>query len=335
MLTEQFDTETPPDYVAANERLYKALGLIPADADLRDLTLDLLSGGVVGFYRDDQGTLYVVSKTGLPGVNERITFAHEYDHALQDQNFTVFKDQDGILDQTDRILARQAVYEGDATLLMTLWAAAHFGPADLAELLALSADPEAAGRSSSGCRRSSARRSSSRTRPGSSFVQAAQLQRRLARRSTTSTTGCPSRPSRSSTRRSTRANEAPDHGRPARRSRRPARHRLDRAARGHVRRAPARDLAARGRASTPATARRGDGRLGRRPARRRRGARRRLGRRHRDRPGTRAADATEFARRRPAGDRRPGQPGADLGAGRHARSRSWSPRRGRRCSRST
>ncbi|MBI3748267.1 MAG: hypothetical protein HY262_05425 [Chloroflexi bacterium] len=143
MMTGEFDRQSPPDYVAANERLYKALGLIPADSNLRDLTLDMLSGGVVGFYRNDQGKLYVVSKTGLPGVGERITFAHEFDHALQDQNFAVFKDQDGILDQSDRLLARQAVFEGDATLLMTLWAAAHFGPADMLAYLALSADPAA------------------------------------------------------------------------------------------------------------------------------------------------------------------------------------------------
>jgi len=140
-ITEQFDAETPPAYIAATERLYKALELIPPDADLRALTLDLLSGGVAGFYRKDQNTLYVVSKTGLPGVNERITFAHEYDHALQDQNTSVFTDQDGVLDQTDRILARQAIYEGDASLLMTLWAAAHFDLADLAEMLRLGSDP--------------------------------------------------------------------------------------------------------------------------------------------------------------------------------------------------
>lgn len=144
MITQQFDEETPPEYVAANERLYKALELIPADDDLRELTLDLLSGGVAGFYRSDQDTLYLVSRTGLPGVNERVTFAHEYDHALQDQNTTVFTDQDGIVDQGDRILARQAVYEGDSTLLMTLWAADNFDLADLAELLALGNDPAAA-----------------------------------------------------------------------------------------------------------------------------------------------------------------------------------------------
>jgi hypothetical protein len=142
-ITEMFDEQTPPAYLAATERLYKALGLIPDDTNLRELTLDLLSGGVAGFYRHDRQTLYVLSKTGLPGVNERITFAHEFDHALQDQNTSVFVDQDGVLDQTDRILARQAVYEGDATLLMTLWGAANFSLGDLAQMLALGNDPEA------------------------------------------------------------------------------------------------------------------------------------------------------------------------------------------------
>jgi hypothetical protein len=140
-LTEMFDEDTPPAYLAANERLYKALGLIPATSNLRDLSLDLLSGGVAGFYRNDQGKLYVVSKSGGPGPNERFYFAHEYDHALQDQNSTVFKDQDGILDQSDRLLARASVYEGDATLLMTQWAADNLTQAELLEVIAGGSDP--------------------------------------------------------------------------------------------------------------------------------------------------------------------------------------------------
>jgi hypothetical protein len=54
----------------------------------------------------------------------------------------VFKDQDGILDQSDRILARQAVYEGDATLLMTQWAAGNLTQSDFLEILAASANPQ-------------------------------------------------------------------------------------------------------------------------------------------------------------------------------------------------
>jgi hypothetical protein len=141
LMTQQFDEDTPPAYLAANERLYKALGLIPATTNLRDLSLDLLSGGVAGFYRNDEGKLYVVSKSGQPGATERFYFSHEFDHALQDQNTTVFKDQDGILDQSDRLLARAAVYEGDATLLMTQWASANLSQQDLLEVISSSSDP--------------------------------------------------------------------------------------------------------------------------------------------------------------------------------------------------
>ena len=144
-MTELFDDESPPGYVAATERLYKALDLIPADADLRELTLDLLSGGVAGFYRNDQNTLYIVSRLGLPGVNEQVAFAHEFGHALQDQHSSVFTDTDGILDQTDRILARQAIYEGDATLLMSYWALANLDTQEMAELIALEPGPRGAG----------------------------------------------------------------------------------------------------------------------------------------------------------------------------------------------
>ena len=143
LLTTEFDQETPPAYLAANERLYKALGLIPADSSLRTLSLDLLSSGVEAFYRDDEGKLYVVSKTGEPGAAERFYFSHEYDHALQDQNSTIFKDFHDVHDQSDELLARQAIYEGDATLLMTQWAAANLSQADLIALLAAGNDPAA------------------------------------------------------------------------------------------------------------------------------------------------------------------------------------------------
>ncbi len=143
MLTKQFDDETPAAYLAGSERLYKALGLIPAGSSLRDLTVNLLGGAVAAFYNDEQGKLYVITDQAVPGPTERFYFAHEFDHALQDQNSTIFKDQHAVYDQGDRLLARQAIYEGDATLLMTQWAAANLSQAELLQILSSSADPEA------------------------------------------------------------------------------------------------------------------------------------------------------------------------------------------------
>jgi len=137
-----FDADYPPEYVAAQEQLYKAFGLMAPDQSLKGLFLDLIDSQVAGFYRPDDKTLYVVSRTGTINGADRITFAHEYDHALQDANFNVFEGQDELLDETDQALARAAVYEGDATLLMLLWAGANLTREEFAEVQAAAADPE-------------------------------------------------------------------------------------------------------------------------------------------------------------------------------------------------
>ncbi len=141
MLAKQFAKDNPPEYEAANERLYKALGLIPQDADLQALSLELLGSGVAGFYDDDTKKMYVVSRSGGIGGQEKITYAHEFTHALQDQHFTVFKDQKDVRDRSDWFMARQAVFEGDATVLMAVWAFQHLSPAELQQ--ATAADPSA------------------------------------------------------------------------------------------------------------------------------------------------------------------------------------------------
>ncbi|MEX2184191.1 MAG: hypothetical protein WEC14_07060 [Chloroflexota bacterium] len=142
LATADFDKDNPADYVAANERLYKALGLLEEDASLRSLFLDLIGSQVAGFYRPDAKKLFVVSRTGAVNGADKITFAHEYVHALQDANFDVFKDPEALRDQSDQALARAAVYEGDATLLMTLWALPNLTPAELQEVVAAGSDPE-------------------------------------------------------------------------------------------------------------------------------------------------------------------------------------------------
>lgn len=137
-----FDEDNPPEYIAANERLYKAFGLLPPDQSLKQLYLDLIDSQVAGFYRPDDKTLYVVSRTGSIGGADKITFAHEYDHALQDAAFPVFKDMKELLDETDRALARAAIYEGDATWLMFQWGSASLTPEEFAAAQAAGADPE-------------------------------------------------------------------------------------------------------------------------------------------------------------------------------------------------
>jgi hypothetical protein len=139
-LRDSFQKDNPEDLVRSTEVLYKALGLLPQDASLERLYLELLTSQVAGLYDDDTRRMYVVSQSGAIGPTEEITYAHEYTHALQDQRF-VLKDFVGdATDQGDRTMARLAVVEGDATLAMSLWAQRYLTPAELSEV-AGSIDP--------------------------------------------------------------------------------------------------------------------------------------------------------------------------------------------------
>ncbi len=137
-----FREDNPAGIVEASERLYKALGLLEEDTSLEDLYLELLGSQVAGFYSPEDDELFVVSRSGDLGVIERVTFAHEYTHALQDQHFDLATFGLDDLTQSDRNIGRLSLIEGDATALMSIWAQQHLTPAETLELLGGSLDPE-------------------------------------------------------------------------------------------------------------------------------------------------------------------------------------------------
>ena len=137
-LRTQFDKDNPAPFIAATQRVDRALGLIPPDASLRDLELELLSGQVVGFYDSETKRMSVKSVTGAIGVGQQITFAHEFDHALQDQTFDLSKLGIDAPDQGDRNVARLALVEGDATVLMSDWAQSALTPLQLLQYVSQS-----------------------------------------------------------------------------------------------------------------------------------------------------------------------------------------------------
>ena len=139
-ITSSFAKENPEALVQGTEELYKALLLMPQDADLHDLYIELLTSQVAGLYDDETKKMYVVTSTGDIGPAEKVTYAHEYTHALQDQRFTLRDIVGDAKDQGDRALARTTLVEGDATLLMSLWAQQHLTPAELGEV-ATTTDP--------------------------------------------------------------------------------------------------------------------------------------------------------------------------------------------------
>jgi hypothetical protein len=142
-LRESFDEDNPAATVRAFEELYKHLGLLPPDSDLRGLILDLQGSSVAGFYDPDTDAMTIVQRDATFGPLEKVTLAHEYTHALQDQHFRL--DSFGLdeVTQGDRGLGRLALIEGDATLVMSLWAQQHLTPDEILEMVQQSNDPAA------------------------------------------------------------------------------------------------------------------------------------------------------------------------------------------------
>jgi hypothetical protein len=130
-LTKANAAETNHTALADESRLFIHMGMLPAGSSLEQMELALDSSQVIGFYDPVSKGLYVLSESGGVGALEKITFSHEYTHALQDQNFGLDKLATDTADQGDRDLARIALPEGDATLLMTLWSTKYMSLPDL------------------------------------------------------------------------------------------------------------------------------------------------------------------------------------------------------------
>jgi hypothetical protein len=141
--TRQFDQQNPPADLAKQQAMLEHLGFVPPGTDIRALLLEANGTGISGFY-DDQTKQMTVVQRGDFGPVQQITIAHEFTHALQDQNFGL--KSLGTDDRTngDRAAARLALVEGDATLLMTLWAQQHIPTDQLIQALQEAASDPAA-----------------------------------------------------------------------------------------------------------------------------------------------------------------------------------------------
>jgi hypothetical protein len=114
------------------------LGLLERDFDLWNFYADLFTEQVAGFYDDEDEEMAVICGADFGGP-ERITFAHEYTHALQDQTYDL-EDGLGYNDDlceadSERCAAIQALIEGDATLLEEQWLRTYATQEDLADLM--------------------------------------------------------------------------------------------------------------------------------------------------------------------------------------------------------
>ncbi len=141
LLDADFARSHPPELVAATQALDRALGFLSPTQDLAALYRALRTSQVAGFYDPTTKRLNVVTRASGFGPTERVTLAHEYDHALQDQHFDLASLGTDDPGQSDRDLARLALPEGDATLVMQLWMSAHLSTAEILAIGIAGLDP--------------------------------------------------------------------------------------------------------------------------------------------------------------------------------------------------
>ncbi|MEO8626162.1 MAG: hypothetical protein ABI452_05620 [Candidatus Limnocylindrales bacterium] len=134
-LTELNDADTPAAVRAAEARLYKRLGLLPADADMEALLNQLYGAQVLAYYNPEDGKFYIIKRDQPFNATDKIVVAHEYTHALQDQHFDLKDNTISDNSQGDAQLAQIAVIEGDATLTSQLWATDNLDLGDMIQLL--------------------------------------------------------------------------------------------------------------------------------------------------------------------------------------------------------
>jgi hypothetical protein len=97
-------------------RAYALLGLLPEGIDILELYLETMRDEAGGFYDPESGSYYLMKD--VPLEMGPMIAAHELTHALEDQYFSLDDRLRAVIDDDDQLLARAAIHEGSATLLM-------------------------------------------------------------------------------------------------------------------------------------------------------------------------------------------------------------------------
>ncbi|MBA4375622.1 MAG: hypothetical protein C0401_05550 [Anaerolinea sp.] len=123
VVNDFFKDYTPED--AQNDaEVLSTLGLLKPGFDLRQFYLDLYTEQVAGYYDSSSKEMYVIADGNFGGL-ERMTYAHEFTHALQDQNYDLENglklNDDYCQLETEYCAAVSALVEGDATLSDQFW----------------------------------------------------------------------------------------------------------------------------------------------------------------------------------------------------------------------
>lgn len=110
------DLEEDIEEINITQELFVLLDLMEEGQDLYTILLEYHSEGILGFYDDELETFCIISDVEELGPSQKVTFAHEYAHFLQDQHFDL-ESLPSPEDNSDLSLAVRSLAEGDATLV--------------------------------------------------------------------------------------------------------------------------------------------------------------------------------------------------------------------------
>jgi hypothetical protein len=137
-IVKQYLDDLTEEEAVTETRLLVLLGLIPEGTNLRDLHASMLQEQVAGYYDSDTGEMTLVCDEGFDGL-ERVTYAHEFVHALQDQEHDFERvlgyDEAECEADAERCLAIRSILEGDASLLQEQWLRTYATEEDLTGIL--------------------------------------------------------------------------------------------------------------------------------------------------------------------------------------------------------
>ena len=123
-VTNDFFADYTAEEAKSDVRELAALGLLPKGFDIYQLYIDLYSEQIAGYYDPETKEMYVVQGEAFKGP-EKMTYAHEYVHALQDQTWDLqngLKSNDEYCeDHTEYCAGVDALVEGDASLAEQYW----------------------------------------------------------------------------------------------------------------------------------------------------------------------------------------------------------------------
>jgi len=138
-MQQDLQDELPPHEARDYALTLAAFDFIDPGMDVYDLLLQLYTEQIAGFYDPETEQIYIITDLDAMGQMERLSYAHEYTHALQDQHFDL--ESMGLRDDaedeydSEYLTAIRALIEGDASLMQQQFIQSYYTPDEIVEFV--------------------------------------------------------------------------------------------------------------------------------------------------------------------------------------------------------